>query len=86
MPRPWNPIRVLPPSRLSASYLHGTPAHRGRPLGPAHAAARSAPRGPWRGAGGIYMKLSVDSLHQCEGFVLFCQTFSEDLSRGVSFS
>ena len=35
---------------------------------------------------GIYMKLSVDSLHQCEGFVLFCQTFSEDLSRGVSFS
>ena len=34
----------------------------------------------------IYMKLSVDSLHQCEGFVLFCQTFSEDLSRGVSFS
>ena len=35
---------------------------------------------------GIYMKLSVDSLHQCDGFVLFCQTFSEDLSRGVSFS
>jgi hypothetical protein len=34
----------------------------------------------------IYMKLSVDSLHQCDGFVLFCQTFSEDLSRGVSFS
>ena len=35
---------------------------------------------------GIYMKLSVDSLHQCDGFVLFCQTFSEDLSCGVSFS
>lgn len=35
---------------------------------------------------GIYMKLSVDSLHQGDGFVLFCQTFSEDLSRGVSFS
>src|SRR5262245_10880191 len=34
----------------------------------------------------IYMKLRVDSLHQCDGFVLFCQTFSEDLSRGVSFS
>jgi hypothetical protein len=34
----------------------------------------------------IYMKLSVDSLHQGDGFVLFCQTFSEDLSRGVSFS
>src|SRR4030095_3352837 len=36
--------------------------------------------------GAIYMKLSVDSLHQCDGFVLFCQTFSEDLRRGVSFS
>jgi len=40
----------------------------------------------WGSPGRIYMKLSVDSLHQCEGFVLFCQTFSEDLSRGVSFS
>src|SRR4051812_6057537 len=34
----------------------------------------------------IDMKLSVDSLHQGDGFVLFCQTFSEYLSRGVSFS
>jgi hypothetical protein len=32
------------------------------------------------------MKRSVDSLHQCEGFVLFGQTFSKDLSRGVSFA
>ena len=37
-------------------------------------------------AWGIYMKLSIDSLHQYDGFILFCQTFSEDLSRGVSFS
>jgi hypothetical protein len=44
------------------------------------------PRGAEGAYGGIYMKLSVDSLHQCDGFVLFCQTFSEYLSRGVSFS
>jgi hypothetical protein len=35
---------------------------------------------------GIYMKLSVDSLHQSDGFVLFCQTLSEYLGRRVSFA
>ena len=34
----------------------------------------------------IRMKLSVDSLDQSAGFVLFCQTLSEYLGRSVSFS
>ena len=37
-------------------------------------------------AGLIYMKLSVDSLHQSDGFVLFCQTLSEYLGRRTSFA
>jgi len=67
------------PSPAFTYYQQAT----GQPIAAAIArlltAAPAAPRG-------IYMKLSVDSLHQCDGFVLFCQTFSEDLSRGVSFS
>ena len=35
---------------------------------------------------GICMKLSVDSLDQSAGFVLFCQTLSEYLGRSVSFA
>jgi hypothetical protein len=35
---------------------------------------------------GIYMKLSVDSLDQSSGFILFCQTLSEYLGRSVSFA
>src|SRR6266699_3257081 len=31
---------------MPSPYLHRTPAHRRRPLGPAHPAARPAPRGP----------------------------------------
>ena len=34
----------------------------------------------------IYMKLSVDSLDQSSGFILFCQTLSEYLGRSVSFA
>jgi hypothetical protein len=34
----------------------------------------------------IRMKLSVDSLDQSAGFVLFCQTLSEYLGCSVSFS
>jgi hypothetical protein len=34
----------------------------------------------------IYMKLSVDSLDQSAGFVLFCQTLAEYLGRSVSFA
>ena len=39
-----------------------------------------------RPPGRIYMKLSVDSLHQCEGCVVCCPTVSEDVRRGVSLS
>ena len=35
---------------------------------------------------GIRMKLSVDSLDQSAGFVLFCQTLSEYVGRRVSFA
>jgi hypothetical protein len=35
---------------------------------------------------GIYMKLSIDSLHQGDGFVLCCHTLSESWRRGVSCS
>jgi hypothetical protein len=38
------------------------------------------------GLRGIGMKLSVDSLHQSDGGVLFCQTLSEYLGCSVSFS
>jgi hypothetical protein len=41
---------------------------------------------PWAATGGIGMKLSVDSLHQSDGGVLFCQTLSEYLGCSVSFS
>ena len=43
---------VLPQSRLSASYLHRTAAHRGRPLGAPHPTAYPAPGRPGYGAGG----------------------------------
>ena len=43
---------VEPQSRLSASYLHRTAAHRGRPLGAPHPTAYPAPGRPRYGAGG----------------------------------
>ena len=46
------PQVVLPQSPLPPPHLHRTAAHRGRPLGAAHAAARPAPRRPRRGAWG----------------------------------
>jgi hypothetical protein len=45
-PAPACPQVVLPQSRLSPPHLHRTAAHRRRPLGAAHPAARSAPCRP----------------------------------------
>src|SRR5262245_62062278 len=45
------PQVVLSQSRLSASYLHRTAAHRGYPLGAPHPATRPAPRGTRRRLG-----------------------------------
>src|SRR5262249_33314255 len=78
---------ALPPPGVGARLALGNRIHSGLgiagAIGPVSHRRVTVVGAP---AQGIYMKLSVDSLHQCEGFVLFCQTFSEDLSRGVSFS
>jgi hypothetical protein len=76
--RPAATVEQLRPCQRWGGWDEGTADRCGVALKPVQ---RGQPM-----AAPIYMKLSIDSLHQCDGFVLFCQTFSEDLSRGVSFS